>query len=81
MKKNRIITAAVALAIMTASFVSGNGAAHAADTQSCLLYTSFCRGQKVSFCRSPGELESITAKSIAECADKGEEDALEIYKK
>ena len=59
-------------------FCSGGGIAQMGVL---MAKKNFCRGQKVSFCRSPGELESITAKSIAECADKGEEDALEIYKK
>ena len=36
-------------------------------------------GNSVSFCGSVSELDSITAKSIAECAYKGEQDAMEIY--
>lgn len=36
-------------------------------------------GKSVSFCNSYTQLESITAKSIAECAYKGEKDALYIY--
>jgi len=37
-------------------------------------------GEKVSFCESISELENITAKSIADCADNGESDAIEIYR-
>lgn len=36
-------------------------------------------GKSVSFCGSISELDSITAKTIAECAYKGEQDAIEIY--
>ena len=36
-------------------------------------------GKRVSFCGSFSELENVTAKSIAECAYKGEQDAIEIY--
>ena len=36
-------------------------------------------GKSVSFCISFSELENITAKSIAECAYKGEKDAIEVY--
>lgn len=36
-------------------------------------------GKGVSFCNSISELDGITAKSIAECAYKGERDAKEIY--
>lgn len=36
-------------------------------------------GKSVSFCVSFSELENITAKSIAECAYKGEKDAIEVY--
>jgi len=36
-------------------------------------------GKNVSFCNSISELDSITAKTIAECAYKGEQDAIEIY--
>ena len=36
-------------------------------------------GKSVSFCGSISELDSITAKAIAECAYKGEQDAIEIY--
>jgi glucokinase len=37
-------------------------------------------GKSVSFCSSFSELENVTAKSIAKCAYKGEQDAIEIYK-
>ncbi len=36
-------------------------------------------GKSVSFCDSFSELDTITAKSIAECAYKGEQDAKGIY--
>ena len=37
-------------------------------------------GKTVSFCQSNEELESITAKKIAEFAKAGNEDALEVYR-
>ena len=37
-------------------------------------------GKSVSFCQSNDELESITAKKIAEFAKEGNEDALEVYR-
>lgn len=36
-------------------------------------------GKSVSFCESLSEIDNITAKSIAECAYNGEQDAKEIY--
>ena len=36
-------------------------------------------GKTASFCQSLDELESITAKKLAECAKAGHEDALEIF--
>ncbi len=36
-------------------------------------------GKNVSFCKDFSELDTITAKSIAEYANKGEADAVEIY--
>jgi len=36
-------------------------------------------GKTVSFCKNASEIDAITAKSIAECAYKGESDATEIY--
>ena len=36
-------------------------------------------GNTASFCQSLDELESITAKKLAECAKAGHEDALEIF--
>lgn len=36
-------------------------------------------GGSVSFCRSFSELNGITAKLIAECANDGHDDALEVY--
>ncbi|MBQ1847927.1 MAG: ROK family protein [Clostridia bacterium] len=40
-----------------------------------------CKNEPVSFCSSPDELDDITAKSIAEAADAGYEDAKKIYEK
>ena len=37
------------------------------------------RGEKPSFCPSLDQLGSITAKSIADCANRGEPDALKVY--
>ena len=36
-------------------------------------------GEKVSYCEGMDELEQITAKRIAECANQGYEDALNVY--
>ena len=59
-------------------FCSGNGIA---QMGALMAKERFRRGQRVSFCRSPEEIDGITAKNIAEYADKGEKDALEIYHK
>ncbi len=40
----------------------------------------FAQGKSVSFCTSPDEIESITAKTIAIAADEGNEDARLIYR-
>lgn len=37
-------------------------------------------GQNVSFCKSMEDLENITAKSIADCAYRGNEDAKEVFR-
>ena len=36
-------------------------------------------GKTVSFCKSMDQLEQISAKTIAECANEGHEDAREVY--
>ncbi len=36
-------------------------------------------GDTVSYCKSLSELDTITAKSIADCADAGNSDAAEVY--
>lgn len=36
-------------------------------------------GRSVSFCKSIADLDGITAKSVAECANNGNEDAIEVY--
>ncbi len=38
------------------------------------------KGERVSFCEDISQLDKITAKSIAECANQGCEDALEVYR-
>ena len=57
-------------------FCSGNGIAQ--------LGQSYAReklqmGKRVSFCEDMQSLDTITAKSIAMCADRGESDAIEVY--
>lgn len=39
----------------------------------------FQMGARVSYCESPAELDGITAKTIADCAKQGQEDAREVY--
>lgn len=57
-------------------FCSGNGIAQLGRT---LATERLRQGQPVSFCKSMDELEAVTAKSIAECAKAGCEDALRVY--
>ncbi len=57
-------------------FCSGGGIARLGKERARAL---FAEGKKVSFCASEKDIEKITAKSIAECARKGFEDAAGIY--
>ena len=57
-------------------FCSGNGIAQIGQM---IAREKFQMGEKVSFCKSISGLNEITAKTIAECADKGCEDALRVY--
>ena len=58
-------------------FCSGNGIA-----QLGISYATekLQMGKKVSFCQNESQLSSITAKTIAEFANKGEQDAIEVYR-
>lgn len=58
-------------------FCSGGGIR---QTSIAKAEAQFAKGCIPSFCESPDRLESITAKIVADCANKGHEDALEIYK-
>ncbi len=58
-------------------FCSGGGIAQLGKTYAL---EKLQMGEEVSFCKSISDLEDITAKSIADCANNGEADALEIYR-
>lgn len=58
-------------------FCSGNGIASLGRIKAA---EKLQNGEAVSYCKSFSELESITAKSIAEFADKGFFDAKEVYR-
>lgn len=57
-------------------FCSGSGIAQLGKM---LALEKFQMGEQVSYCGSPAELDSISAKSIAEYAMRGYEDALNVY--
>ena len=57
-------------------FCSGNGLAQLGKMYA---QAQFQIGKKVSFCANMNQLSSVTAKSIAEAADQGNEDALSVY--
>ena len=57
-------------------FCSGGGIARLGKA---LAVERFQRGESVSYCTGLSELDSITAKSIADSAEKGNRDAVEIY--
>ena len=57
-------------------FCSGNGIAQLAKIYA---QENLQMGKNVSFCGGVSELDTITAKSIAECAYKGEVDAIAVY--
>lgn len=58
-------------------FCSGGGIAQLGKTKATEALQC---GKTVSYCTSYSELDSITAKSIAECASSGHEDAKEVYR-
>lgn len=58
-------------------FCSGNGIAQLGKLKAC---EALQMGESVSYCRNMEYLNTITAKSIAQCADNGFEDAKEIYR-
>lgn len=58
-------------------FCSGNGIAQLAKMKAL---EKLQMGESVSYCKSIQEIESITAKAVAEAAANGDELALEIYK-
>ena len=58
-------------------FCSGGGIAQLGKTKALEILQS---GDKPSYCSSLSELDSITAKSIAEAAQKGSADAIEVYR-
>jgi len=58
-------------------FCSGGGIAQLGKTYAL---EKLQMGEKVSFCKDMSELENISAKTIADCANKNEADALEIYR-
>lgn len=57
-------------------FCSGSGIAQLGKM---LAMEKFQMGEKVSYCGSPSELDKISAKLIAEFANDGHEDAIEVY--
>lgn len=58
-------------------FCSGGGIAQLGRIKAMELLQT---GKTASFCKSTDELDFITAKLIAECADNGFEDAKEVYR-
>ncbi len=59
-------------------FVSGGGIARSAQQ---VAIAAIQRGEAPQFCPTLKDLDSITAKSVAEFAEKGDKLALEVYKK
>ncbi len=57
-------------------FCSGGGIAQLGKIKAL---ESFQQGKKVSYCESIEKMDYISAKTIAECAEKGFDDAKEIY--
>lgn len=57
-------------------FCSGGGIAKLGKM---LAEEKLQRGETTAFCKNRGELEQITAKSIAECAKSGDADAIKVY--
>ncbi len=58
-------------------FCSGGGIAQLAHTK---VLEKLQMGETVSFCKSMDEIDSLTAKSVAEAAFAGDELAVEIYR-
>ena len=58
-------------------FCSGGGIAQIAKLK---LLEVFQRGEKASFCESIDDIDAVTAKTVADAANSGDELALEIYK-
>lgn len=58
-------------------FCSGGGLAQLGKTYAL---EKLQRGEEVSFCKNLSDLENISAKTVAECANDGKADALEIYR-
>ena len=59
-------------------FCSGGGIAQTAKT---MVLEALQKGEKPSFCESIDNLDSVTAKTVAEAAKKGDELAIKIYEK
>lgn len=59
------------------SFCSGGGIAQLARARALEL---FQQGKAPAFCAGMSEIDGITAKTVAEYANKGDADALEIYR-
>lgn len=57
-------------------FCSGNGLAQIGQM---IAREKFQMGEKVSFCEESSQLDTITAKTIAEFAKQGYKDALDVY--
>lgn len=58
-------------------FCSGGGIASLAKT---LVAESVKLGKPTALCNRPGDMEAITAKTVAEAAERGDSLALEIYR-
>ncbi len=58
-------------------FCSGGGIAQLGKTYAT---EKLQMGESVSFCKDFSEIDTITAKSIADCANNGDADAIEIYR-
>ncbi|MBE7031308.1 MAG: ROK family protein [Ruminococcaceae bacterium] len=58
-------------------FCSGSGIAQAA---SIMAREAFQSGRKVSYCTGMDALDAITAKTVADAANAGNEDALAVYR-
>lgn len=59
-------------------FCSGGGIAQTAKT---MVLEALQRGEKPSFCESIDELDTVTAKTVAEAAKNGDELAVSIYER